>query len=96
MASETPANHDRRFAPDAAFTAQAVAKPDLYDAAAADRLAFWADQARTLLDLGCDIGQGTGIAAPMPAAQVGQWVRDYRGMFALAPAESPGAPSRLA
>jgi EAL domain-containing protein (putative c-di-GMP-specific phosphodiesterase class I) len=27
-------------------------------------------QARTLLDLGCDIGQGTGIAAPMPPAQV--------------------------
>jgi hypothetical protein len=41
-----------------------------------------------LLDLGCDIGQGTGIAAPMPAAQVAQWVRDYRGMFALAPAET--------
>jgi diguanylate cyclase (GGDEF)-like protein/PAS domain S-box-containing protein len=45
-------------------------------------------QARMLLDLGCDIGQGTGIAAPMPAAQVAQWVRDYRGMFALAPAET--------
>ena len=28
-------------------------------------------QARTLLDLGCDIGQGTGIAAPMPAAAGG-------------------------
>jgi diguanylate cyclase (GGDEF)-like protein/PAS domain S-box-containing protein len=53
-------------------------------------------QARTLLDLGCDIGQGTGIAAPMPAAQVAQWVRDYRGMFALAPAEPAGAPQRLA
>ena len=53
-------------------------------------------QARTLLELGCDIGQGTGIAAPMPAAQVAQWVRDYRGMFALAPAEAPAAPSRLA
>jgi EAL domain-containing protein (putative c-di-GMP-specific phosphodiesterase class I) len=39
-------------------------------------------QARTLLDLGCDIGQGTGIAAPMPAEQVAQWVRDYKGMFA--------------
>ena len=61
MASETPAtdpsNHDRRFAPDAAFTAQAVAKPDLYDAAAADRLAFWADQARTLLDWSTDFTQ---------------------------------------
>jgi EAL domain-containing protein (putative c-di-GMP-specific phosphodiesterase class I) len=53
-------------------------------------------QARTLLDLGCDIGQGTGIAAPMPAAQVAQWVRDYRGMFALAPAEPTSAPQRLA
>jgi EAL domain-containing protein (putative c-di-GMP-specific phosphodiesterase class I) len=44
-------------------------------------------QARTLLELGCDIGQGTGIAAPMPAAQVAGWVRDYKGMFTLAPAE---------
>ena len=57
MASETPANHDRRFAPDAAFTAQAVATPDLYDAAAADRLGFWADQARTLLDWSTDFTQ---------------------------------------
>jgi diguanylate cyclase (GGDEF)-like protein/PAS domain S-box-containing protein len=48
-------------------------------------------QARTLLELGCEIGQGTGIAAPMPSAQVAHWVRDYRGMFALAPAE-PAAP----
>ncbi len=47
-------------------------------------------QARTLLELGCEIGQGTGIAAPMPAGQVAAWVRDYRGMFALATAE-PGA-----
>ena len=54
-------------------------------------------QARALLDMGCDIGQGTGIAAPMPAALVAQWVRDYRGMFSLSPAE-PGntAPQRLA
>jgi diguanylate cyclase (GGDEF)-like protein/PAS domain S-box-containing protein len=48
-------------------------------------------QARTLLDLGCDIGQGTGIAAPMPAAQVAGWVHDYRGMFALVPAAPPGS-----
>jgi hypothetical protein len=27
---------------------------------------------------------------------VAQWVRDYRGMFALAPAEAPVAPPRLA
>jgi len=43
-------------------------------------------QARTLLELGCTIGQGTGIAAPMPSALVANWVRDYKGMFALAPA----------
>ena len=48
-------------------------------------------QARTLLDLGCTIGQGTGIAAPMPAALVANWVRDYRGVFALAPAAGPDA-----
>jgi len=38
-------------------------------------------QARTLLDLGCHIGQGTGIAAPMPASQIAPWVRGWRGMF---------------
>ena len=48
-------------------------------------------QARTLLELGCEIGQGTGIAAPMPSNQVASWVRDYRGMFALAPADAPTA-----
>ncbi len=50
-------------------------------------------QARTLLDMGCQIGQGTGIAAPMPSALVAQWVRDYKGMFALLPADTtvPGA-----
>ena len=43
-------------------------------------------QARTLLDMGCDIGQGTGIAAPMPPGLVAAWVRQYKGMFALVPA----------
>ena len=47
-------------------------------------------QARTLLELGCDIGQGTGIAAPMPAAAVSGWIRDYRGLFSLAPAGNAG------
>jgi EAL domain-containing protein (putative c-di-GMP-specific phosphodiesterase class I) len=46
-------------------------------------------QARTLLDMGCTIGQGTGIAAPMPSAQVAKWVREYKGMFAIAPAAGP-------
>jgi diguanylate cyclase (GGDEF)-like protein/PAS domain S-box-containing protein len=52
-------------------------------------------QARTLLELGCDIGQGTGIAAPMPVAQVANWVREYKGMFALAPAPAPAPESGL-
>ncbi len=53
-------------------------------------------QARALLDMGCEIGQGTGIAAPMPADQVGAWVRDYRGMFALVSTEAAvSAPSML-
>jgi EAL domain-containing protein (putative c-di-GMP-specific phosphodiesterase class I) len=51
-------------------------------------------QARTLLEMGCNIGQGTGIAAPMPAAVVSAWIRDYRGLFALAAA--PGAPGARA
>jgi diguanylate cyclase (GGDEF)-like protein/PAS domain S-box-containing protein len=42
-------------------------------------------QARTLLDLGCVVGQGMGIAAPMPAGLVAGWTRDYRGMFTLLP-----------
>ncbi|MEP7281407.1 MAG: EAL domain-containing protein [Rubrivivax sp.] len=49
-------------------------------------------QARMLLDLGCDLGQGTGIGAPMPASQVAAWVQAYAGMFALSPAPTP--PSR--
>ena len=48
-----------------------------------------AAQARMLLDMGCEIGQGTGIAAPMPAAQVGPWVREWRGLFALSAAPAP-------
>ena len=40
----------RRFAPSAEFTAQAVATPKLYEDAAQDRLEFWADQSRELLD----------------------------------------------
>jgi len=48
-------------------------------------------QARALLELGCDIGQGNGIAAPMRVDRVAHWVRDYRGMFALAPASGQAA-----
>ncbi|PQZ96306.1 acetate--CoA ligase [Arthrobacter sp. MYb227] len=36
----------RAFAPSAEFVANAIAKPEQYEAAAADRLGYWADQAR--------------------------------------------------
>jgi acetyl-CoA synthetase len=39
----------RRFRPSPEFAAQSVADPGLYEAARADRLGFWAEQARTLL-----------------------------------------------
>lgn len=38
----------RRFAPTPEFAANAIARPELYDRARADRLGFWADQAREL------------------------------------------------
>ncbi len=57
MATDTPAaglsnlaQEDRRFPPDPAFAAQAVASSALYEQARADRLGFWAQQARSLLD----------------------------------------------
>ncbi|HUG26492.1 MAG TPA: EAL domain-containing protein [Albitalea sp.] len=37
------------------------------------------EQALRLIELGCDVGQGNGIAEPMPAAEVCDWVRSYRG-----------------
>ncbi len=49
-----------------------------------------AAQARALLEMGCNIGQGTGIAAPMPPAGVAAWIRDYRGLFTLASAGGSG------
>jgi len=42
-------NEPRRFAPTPEFAAQSAAKPELYSDAQADRLGFWADQARDLL-----------------------------------------------
>lgn len=43
-------HEERRFPPSAEFTATSIAKPDLYARAKADRLEFWAEQARELLD----------------------------------------------
>jgi acetyl-CoA synthetase len=51
MSNETLENllhEERRFPPSEEFAANAVAKADLYDAARADRLAFWEEQAREL------------------------------------------------
>jgi len=42
-------------------------------------------QATRLIEIGCNVGQGNGIAAAMPADEVADWVRDYKGM--RAPAE---------
>ena len=42
-------HEERRFPPTPEFQATAIAKPELYAAAAKDRLGFWADQARGLL-----------------------------------------------
>jgi len=36
------------------------------------------EQALRLIELGCDVGQGNGIAEAMPAADVYDWVRSYR------------------
>lgn len=41
-------HEDRHFAPSAEFSANAIAQPDIYDRARADRLGFWAEQAREL------------------------------------------------
>ncbi len=41
-------HESRRFPPTPEFAANAVAKPELYDDAARDRLGFWAEQARRL------------------------------------------------
>ena len=42
------------------------------------------EQAQALIEVGCDIGQGNGIAQPMPARDVLSWVRAYEGMETLA------------
>lgn len=41
---------DRRFRPSKEFTATSIAKPELYARASANRLEFWAEQARELID----------------------------------------------
>jgi len=50
-------------------------------------------QARLLIEMGCDVGQGQGIASPMPATAIYRWVHDYRGPFALAAAALETPPT---
>ena len=38
------------------------------------------EQAQRLIKIGCEVGQGNGIAAAMPADQVAAWVRGYDGL----------------
>ena len=45
---ESQSRETRHFAPSAAFAANAQAKPEIYERAKADRLGFWAEQARQL------------------------------------------------
>ncbi len=42
------------------------------------------DQAQRLIELGCDIGQGNGIAEAMPSERVVEWVRGFRNPFPAA------------
>ena len=65
-------HEERRFPPTEEFTAAAVATADLYAEAAADRVGFWANQARTLLDWDTDFTQTLDWSNP-PFAQ---WFAD--------------------
>ena len=47
-------HEERRFAPSEEMAAGAVATADLYEQASADRLAFWAAQARDLVSWSTD------------------------------------------
>ena len=42
------------------------------------------EQAQRLIEIGCDIGQGNGIAPAMPAGDVADWVHSFTGISTLA------------
>lgn len=54
-------------------------------------------QARMLLEMGCEAGQGSGIASPMPTDEVAAWVKSWKGLFAITPANpaTPAAGQRI-
>ena len=41
------------------------------------------EQAQALIEIGCDIGQGNGIARAMPAGEVMAWVHNFGGMSTM-------------
>ena len=49
-----------------------------------------AEQAQRLIEIGCEVGQGNGIAAAMPPELLLPWVRGYKGMG------TPGADELVA
>ncbi|NLS10999.1 acetate--CoA ligase [Nesterenkonia sp. MY13] len=53
----TPTDDVQTFPPSEEFAAQATAKADKYDAAKADRLGYWADQARSTLSWDTDFSE---------------------------------------
>ncbi|MCU1432554.1 MAG: acsA 2 [Actinotalea sp.] len=65
---------DRRFPPPAEFAAEANAHAELYSWAAADRLGFWAEQARRLLTWGTDFSE----VLDWSGAPVARWFADGR------------------
>lgn len=65
---------DRRFAPDPAFAAQANAHAELYSWANANRLDFWADQARALVTWSTPFTQ----TLDWSDAPVARWFADGR------------------
>ena len=42
------------------------------------------EQAQRLIEIGCDIGQGNGIAPAMPADEVVEWIHSFTGISTLA------------
>jgi len=67
-------SENRRFPPSAEFAAQANAQRDLYAWAAADRVGFWADQARELLDWSTPFSE----TLDWSGAPVARWFADGR------------------
>lgn len=65
---------DRRFPPDPEFAAQANIHPEVYSWAAADRLGFWADQARELVSWSTPFSE----VLDWSGAPVARWFGDGR------------------